>query len=421
MKLKKIKAGALQSTLFISVVIAILLSAFILLIQLHKRFDIQTKFIQETIKNANDGVNYGLFTNVTLKDSISVNLQDEDYKSLKIYRDYWGVFEKVTSVSKIKTNRIEKVAFIGGIQPKDNRLALYLEDQNKPLVLVGHTKIAGVAYLPQQGVKPGNIAGHSYYGTDLIYGQKRTSSLLPKLVSDFYNTLRSPNLENNKDFIDIIRDRNVSNSFLKPVKTIFSNNDIYLSQIKLTGHIRVISETKIIVEASSELKDVLLIAPEIEIKNNVNGIFQSLATKKITVGEDCALNYPSALILKTKNTIQGSGPENKNNLSEIRIGEGSIIKGLVVYHGEATKNNHKAQLIIEENAFIQGEAFCNLNLELKGTVQGSVFASNFIANQSGSIYQNHIYNGKISIDDLPIQYVGLTFEDSKKGVMKWLY
>lgn len=421
MKLKKIKAGALQSTLFISVVIAILLSAFILLIQLHKRFDIQTKFIQETVGNANDGVNYVLFNNVAIKDSISVNLQDEDYKSLKIYRDYWGVFEKVTSVSKIKTNRIEKVAFIGGIQPKDNRLALYLEDQNKPLVLVGHTKIAGVAYLPQQGVKPGNIAGHSYYGTDLIYGQKRTSNRLPMLFSEFYNSLTSPKLESNNEFIDISRNRNVSNSFLKPVKTIYSTNDIYLAQIKLTGHIQVISQTKIIVEVSSQLKDVVLIAPEIEIKNQVNGVFQSLATNKITVGENCTLNYPSALILKTKKPIQGQELENENRLSEIRIGEGSIIKGLVVYHGEATKNNHKAQLIIEENAFVKGEAYCNLNLELKGTVQGSVFASNFIANQSGSIYQNHIYNGNISIDDLPIQYVGLTFEDSKKGVMKWLY
>src|SRR5690606_6739370 len=119
--------------------------------------------------------------------------------------------------------------------------------------------------------KPGNIAGHSYYGTDLIYGLKRTSNLLPKLVSEFYNTLTSPNLESNNEFIDISRDRNVSNSFLKPVKTIFSNNDIYLSQIKLTGHIQVISKTRIIVEASSQLKDVVLIAPEIEIKNQVNG------------------------------------------------------------------------------------------------------------------------------------------------------
>ena len=421
MKLKKIKAGALQSTLFISVVIAILLSAFILLIQLHKRFDIQTKFIQETVGNANDGVNYVLFNNVTLRDSVSINLNDEDYKSLKVYKDYWGIFEKVRSVSKIKTNRIEKVAFIGGIQPKENRLALYLEDKNKPLVLVGHTKISGIAYLPQQGVKPGNIAGHSYYGTDLIYGQKRTSNRLPKLVSEFYTPLTSPSIESKKDFIDISRDRNVSNSFLKPVKTIFSNNEIYLSQIKLTGHIQVISKTKIIVDATSQLKDVVLIAPEIEIKNQVNGVFQSLATIKITVGENCILNYPSALIIKTKKAIEGSGTENEAILSEIQIGEGSVVNGLVVYHGEPTKNNHKAQLIIEENAFVQGEVHSNSNLELKGTVQGSVFASNFIANQSGSIYQNHIYNGNIISDDLPIQYVGLTFEDSKKGVMKWLY
>ncbi|MEO8934109.1 MAG: polymer-forming cytoskeletal protein [Xanthomarina sp.] len=421
MTLKKIKAGALQSTLFISVVIAILLTVFILLIQLHKRFDIQTKFIQETVENGNYGINYTLHNHVQLQDSLSVILNEEAYKSLKIYRDYWGVFEKVTSVSKIKANRIEKVAFIGGAQPLTNRLALYLEDNNKPLVLVGNTKIAGVAYLPEQGVKSGNIAGHSYYGTDLIYGQERTSQMLPKLLSELYSSMENVNLENNKQFIDLNKDRNISNSFLSPVKTIFSPNSIHLSQIKLTGHIQVVSETKIIVEASSHLTDVVLIAPEIEIQNGVHGIFQSLATKKITVGENCKLSYPSALIIKNKKILYSPEIESQNSHSDMRIGENSVIKGLVIYYGESIDNNYKAQLIIEEDAVVQGQVYCNLNLELKGTVQGSVFASHFIANRAGSIYQNHIYNGHILIDDLPKQYVGLTFDDSRKRVMKWLY
>jgi hypothetical protein len=68
-----------------------------------------------------------------------------------------------------------------------------------------------------------------------------------------------------------------------------------------------------------------------------------------------------------------------------------------------------------------GEVYCNQNTELKGAVIGSVFTNNFIANQFGSVYQNHLYHGQISIDQLPEAYVGLLFNNSKQGIAKWLY
>jgi hypothetical protein len=70
---------------------------------------------------------------------------------------------------------------------------------------------------------------------------------------------------------------------------------------------------------------------------------------------------------------------------------------------------------------IKGEVYCNTNIELKGTVFGTVYTSNFIAKQSGSVYQNHLYNATIVVDSLSQKYVGLPFSNSKKGVLKWLY
>ena len=117
----KLKAGALQLTLFIAVVIALLLTAFILLVQTHKRFSVQNDFIIETIQNTNTGINHTLDNVLRLNDTISIDLKDEDYKSLKVHREFWGVFEKVISISKIKNNTIKKVAIIGGVQPKKDR------------------------------------------------------------------------------------------------------------------------------------------------------------------------------------------------------------------------------------------------------------------------------------------------------------
>jgi len=419
---KKVKAGALQLTMFIVIVIALLLTAFIILINTHKRLNIQTDFVLETIGNANKGIGLVIESDIRLNDTTNINLRDEDFKNLKVHLSYWGLFEKVVSSSKIKTNTFKKMALIGALQPQTNRTVLYVEDQNKPLVLVGNTKIQGLVYLPRQGVRTGNISGHSYYGSQLIYGMAKESGKLPEILKETLEQLKI--IQNKVDgidqnqFLDLSKTKTYQNSFLNPIQVIFSNSELTLSDVSITGHILIQSKTKIVVEASSTLTDVILIAPEIEIKNNTKGAFQAMATKEITIGENCSLSYPSAFVLNEDVKIVNNNTSN-NQTPFIKVGKGSNLKGVIVYWGET--KNYMAQVFIDEGVTITGEVYCNQNLELLGTVHGSVFTSNFIANQSGSSYQNHVYNATMSIDSLPQEYVGLTFENSNKGVMKWLY
>ncbi|WP_412560653.1 hypothetical protein [Winogradskyella sp. MIT101101] len=197
---------------------------------------------------------------------------------------------------------------------------------------------------------------------------------------------------------------------------------IALRATHLTGHILIQSETKIIVHQSSNLKDVLLIAPEIEIRDNVVGNFQAVATKKIVIGSNVQLNYPSALVISEKQKIVQEGGTNQiSEQNAIVIDENSSIKGSVVYLGQEKHNNYKAQIELKENSTIYGELYCNQNVELQGNVYGTVYANNFIANQAGSIYQNHIYNGTIMVNELSQEYIGLMFNDSRKEILKWLY
>ncbi len=418
----KLKAGALQFTMFVVVVIALLLAAFIILIHTHKTFKVQTAFVIETVNNSNKGIHHALHNNFQLNDTIVVNLKDEEYKTLQVHHDYWGLFEKVTAISKIKTKTFKKIALAGASQPEINRTALYVEDNNRPLVVVGDTKIKGVAYLPKQGIRTGNISGHSYYGERLIYGKEKTSTKLPKLQSETHKHIESITATYKKlsseYFLDLSKSRIHKNSFYKPLQVIYDPYSINLSEVTLTGHILVQSETKIIVDASSKLKDVVLIAPKIELRNNVEGAFQAFATKEITVGNHCKLNYPSALILKEKKgTIEATA--NAKETPFIKVNKGSKIKGIIAYFGNT--KNYKSQVFIDDNTIITGEVYCNRNLELLGAVHGSVYTSGFVANQSGSVYQNHIYNGTIIVDELPEEYVGLTFTNAKKGIAKWLY
>lgn len=293
-------------------------------------------------------------------------------------------------------------------------------------MLVGNTRIEGVAYLPSQGVKPGTISGQSYSGSKLIYGQTKASSNLPKVLTEAIDQLKSVekgflNIENNQ-FLNIEVGKQYSNSFLKPVQVIFSNNDIALNEITLIGHILIQSKSKIVVDASSKLKDVVLIAPEIEVRNNFIGSFQAIASKQINVGKSVQLQYPSALVLHEKHEVQQEQTTNQlTNRNRIIIDDNSTVIGLVLYLGQEKTNNYKTQIEVKEKATLIGELYCNQNTELKGTVYGTVYSNNFIANQFGSIYQNHIYNGKINSNKLPQEYVGLPFNNSKKEVLKWLY
>ena len=351
----KLKAGALQLTTFIIVVIALLLTAFILLVHVHKQFRIQSNFTIETTKQSNQGVNYTLQNPIRINDTTTINFQNEDDKTLRVYRNFWGVFEKVVSTATIKNKHFEKLALVGSKQSENNRTALYVQDNNKPLVLVGNTKIKGLTYLPRLGVKPGYISGQSYYGSKLIYGTTRVASRLPKLSLELINHIEQLEYLNSKlpqsQFLNIEEGGNHSNSFLKPLQVIYSNNAIDLRSIQLTGHILLQSKSKITVHPSSNLRDVVLIAPEIEIKPNVVGNFQAIASKEIIVANNVQLNFPSALVLNEKREIK-----QLNDLSlieeehKISINENSTIKGSVVFIGQDQPNNYKPQIVLKEKA-----------------------------------------------------------------------
>lgn len=415
---KKLNAGALQLTLFIIVVIALLLAAFVLIINGHHLYNIKTQFVKNTVEHSNNGIHYALRNNFE-----ATTLQNKDFNYIKteITKAYWGGFEKVRSTSTVKSNTFEKIALIGAKQPGFKRTVLYVEDNNKPLVLVGNTIIKGLAYLPKRGVKAGNIAGKSYYSSQLIYGQIRESSELPELNKKNFEHLKQlKNIDREapqEAFLAINKERNHKNSFFKPTQFIVSNATINLSEISLVGNIIVKSKTKIIINSSAKLRDIVLVAPEIVVGNNVKGTFQAVASRQIKLNNNVTLNYPSALYVINEKPLEDKVDKN----AAISIASNSKVSGSVVSITSNKTSNFKPQIVIDKNATVVGEVFCNQNLELLGEVKGTVFTANFLANQSGSIYQNHLYNAKINVNDLNPNYSGLLFKDSKKKVAKWLY
>lgn len=424
MNIYKLKAGSLQFAILISAIIAVLLAVFVILANAHTLFGKKSDLVIEMMQQADNTIRYSLQDFTIARDSSFLTIDEEKDMKSTYHRSYWGMYGKVFVESKAKSQIFEKIALVSGWQTIPNRTGLYLKDTNRPFILVGNTKIEGKSFLPKRGVRAGNISGNSYYGSQLIYGNqfKSTENLpqLPKKLIAYIQTLQKQPLPlTDKDFLDIHNTRKHINSFKNPTKIIYAKGELDLVNIKLTGNIIIRSDTKIMVAASSSLKDVILVAPKVIIEANTKGNFQVIANKNITVGKNCNLLYPSALVIKTENDVETNLEE--ENKKKIFIDESTTIKGMICYLQDKTTNTFEPQVIFANNTHIYGFVYCEQQAELLGTIYGSMYTSGFITKQFGSIYQNHIYNGTISSSELIEEYVGFPFDNLEYKVAKWLY
>ncbi|MEM9075577.1 MAG: hypothetical protein AAGC43_00995 [Bacteroidota bacterium] len=418
-RVKQIKGGALQFVLLIGTLIALILLSFILLHQTHVFFDKRTSKTIDLIHKTEHGLWNAMNLSIVPSDSIKLHLDTTDDIAVYASKRYWGVFEFYTISSRFKKIAFTKTALIGG-QRKPDAPALYLQDGNRPMVICGNSKITGDAYLPKQGIKPGSIGGIFYTYSSPIFGQKKTSqTTLPQINKDIRKSIQGLlGISENtfvKNEIDISKNRSYINSFQSKTKYVLGNI-IRLSNVRLRGNIVVSATQQIIVEQDCDLRDIILCAPRIIIEDGFTGSLQAISNNKIQIGKSVMLNYPSAL------TVEHGGLMNTKNSMDpnITVGPGSLIQGTVSYFNKSEEKTFYPQILISKNASITGEIYCEKNLELKGSISGTVLTNSFVTLENGNVYQNHLNGGIINAEQLPIEYSGLLL-DNKKGVVKWLY
>lgn len=422
----KLKSGALQFTVFVAVLIALLLSGLMLYAYTFMYMKEQSKGAIENIQFSDTGIDYLLKQPQINTDTVTIDFVKKGNQTIKVHLSQWGVFEKALTISQFRKKKFIKTAIIGSRINSEESPTLFLQETQNPLTIVGNTSIKGIAYLPSQGVKPGYIAGNSYYGSQLIYGSMQKSTpILPKLgksvidVLVFYMKDYKPMSQ--EDYINLETNQRIINSFKAKTKVAYSKGIIILENREITGNIIIKSDTLIRIKKTALLKDLILIAPIIEIEDGTTGNFQAIASKRITVGKECKLNYPSALVLFQDNKNNPNLVSNNTFDNQIFIDFGTIIKGSVCYFQTKELADFQAQIVLEKETRIKGQVYCNGNFELRGTVSGSVYTKQFVANQAGSIFVNHIYNGMIENENIPIIFGGIVFENEPKTVMKWLY
>lgn len=423
----KLKSGALQFAVFVAVVIALLLGGLMLYAYTFGYMKEQSKGSIENIQLADDGIDYLLNTpEFNLNDTVTIKLTKKENQFVKVHLSQWGIFQKAVVVTQFRKKQFVKTAILGTVIDAATAPTLFLQNTYNPLTVVGNTSIRGNAFLPEAGIKSGYIAGNSYYGSQLIYGTaKKSTDALPALDAEilkgivFY--LKEYQPSNQSDYITIDNAKKTIHSFKEKTKSVYKKEAIVIENQYISGNIIIKSDTLIQVKKTAILKDLILIAPIIVIEDGTKGNFQAIASERISVGKNCDLRFPTALVVYQDN--KESLPTYSGNTVEVPIfvDTATSLKGSVCFYQTKEETDFSTQIKLEEKVRIKGQLYCKGNLELKGTVSGGVYTRQFVANEAGSIFVNHLYNAVIENENIPQLYGGLIFEKEPKTILKWLY
>lgn len=423
----KLKSGALQFAVFVAVVIALLLSGLMLYAYTFGYMKEQSKGAIENIQLADDGINYLLNAQeFNSKDTLTIQLTEKENQSVKVYLSQWGIFQKAIALTQFRKKKFVKTAILGSLIDAETAPTLFLQDTHNPLTVVGNTSIKGNAFLPEAGIKSGYIAGNSYYGSQLIYGTAKKSTdalptLDPEILKGIVFYLKDYKPTSQEEYINIDNAKKTIHSFKENTKSVYKREAIIVENRYISGNIIIKSDTLIQIKKTAVLKDLILIAPIIEIEDETKGNFQAIASKRISVGKNCDLRFPTALVVYQDNKEQL--PTYSGNSTEIPIfiDTATSLKGSVFYYQTKEETDFSTHIKIEEQVRIKGQVYCKGNLELKGIVSGGVYTRQFVANQAGSIFVNHLYNAVIENVNIPKVYGGILFEKEPKTILKWLY
>ena len=414
---KKIYGQALYFALLISTIAALSLVAVLLLSYTYNFFNTKSNTYVQLQKSSKELFLSAFSKEVALNDTI---IKANSYGGeFKLYQSFYGCWKKSVLKSEKKAFKVNALGLVG---TKTDRSTpnFYLKNTNSSLILVGKTKISGNAYVPDSGVRAGIIQGDYYQGSRLIYGLKyRSQKELPKLDKKWLRYLKDLRQGNYKEGKLVSLQKEIKNSFLNEKLVVEAFGSVTIGENILLGNIIVRSNVKITILESAEIKDVLFIAPEIEIKSNVKGRFQCIASRQIKVGKNSVLSFPSSLVVDDRDRTEESIKEHK-----IDLVEGVILEGEMVYLKSITKkrvSNAKAQIKVAPNSKIIGEIYNEGSIEFLGGISGSIYTNATEINAYGSKYINHLFN--CTVNKFPTgHYGGLPFEKKTDYYLaKWLY
>ncbi|MDJ1486104.1 hypothetical protein QNI16_36820 [Cytophagaceae bacterium YF14B1] len=413
---KKLKAHALTIVVVIALVISLISGALILLAY-HQRLILQQRVLQGKMERNMDSATELLLSEHTipLNQHTGLDLFQDGRDSVWLEKQQWGIFELAHLHIQEGIHSWDK-SFLYGYQPDSSQTALFLEENGLPLYLGGETTLSGIGYLPEAGHKEHTISNIAINSISFRLDKQHRSGKLPTPDAQWVQTIQKTYLNRADSLIPTktpLSSDTLYQSFTQPVRTIYTNKPLLLSNITIRGKVLLQSDTVIRVSKSAHLEDVILAAPQIFIEDEFKGSLQAFASDSLILGNNCVLMYPTVLaIAKTKEN------EKQPNL---RVGNQSIVKGIIlgIHYIEDLK---RTRIVLEADSELEGQVYTAGFLESRGSIRGGVLCHKFTWHDQISVYENHLINTRIETTKASRYFVAGNLLTSKrgKGVAKWV-
>ena len=417
-----LRGGALYLAVFISLIIAVVLSMLIL----HAHYS-SIEFQKFSIRQS---VHRNLFSAFNLASSSSMEYTPEartldlfgrEADSVDIVKKSWGCYEMIGVRAYWKGVTESMLCLTGAAFPRDT--VLVLVENNRPVSVAGKSGIKGLCFIPKAGVKTAHIEGHSFTGSKIIEGEQLPApQALPapakELLAQLSN-LAAPANDSVISFSELPDRDTIKNSFLKKTLRIVSPGILRLDDIRLSGNI-LIQASRIIVGKNCFLDNVLLVSPVIQIQDNFTGRLQAVASDTIITGNEVRLDYPSSLVIVHKPGMDTATKRMTN--PAMLVGEKNSIKGMIACCVRDGNFTNSAYLKVREESVISGMVYVDGYLDLQGTIKGMAYARYFLLTTASGVYEQHLLNAVIDRRTLSDFFVsGILFKGQKANrVVKWL-
>jgi len=418
-----LKASAMYIVIIIALVIGLLCSALIVA-AFYYRMEYQKKFRYDLLdNNVNSGVNILLAgSDTSYLTSRTVSLFNKDQDSVSLKRIFWGIYDIGASIAFIQKDTLSKTFSIAYAIDSAKWAALYLIDEDRPLSLSGKTSIIGDVYIPKAGVTTSYVDNKAYQGDKrLVIGKKSNSDkTLPLLSADRLAQFRQFLTASHTGDSSLRRIDTLKQSFLLPTKYFnFKKKVQTLGNINLSGNIVVFSDTTITIDSTASLYNIIVYAKGIHIKSGFHGNAQFFAKDSISVDSNCRFAYPSCLGL-----LRFDQPGKVPLQEKILVGSHTAFCG-ILFSYENVESSLKPVIDLGKGVKVTGQVYSQGAVRTKDSVEvdGSVFTSQFLYQNTYTLFQNYLINITMNAKALSPYYLTgdlIPVAGKKKKALQWL-
>ncbi|NVK03785.1 MAG: hypothetical protein HWD92_03135 [Flavobacteriia bacterium] len=380
----RVRGGALQYVLAVSIVIAGLILS--LLIQIHYLTFVQSEIFSQKQSD--------LLAESCFEISMSLNpepyqrevdlslLKLRDSDSMEFTTRPWGAYMAHTSIASFQGQRSILSALIG-YSLKDRKIpsSLIHPSSNLRLNLVGETRIEGDIQVPQGKIFSGRIGNRRFTGDTICTCETEESNPILSNLPDYLLTYLDSMIYGAHELHYSGGASSLNGEWTDSTRLYWRSS---ILNDTIIGNIIIYHPDVIIIGPHAVLEDCLLLSKNIIFLEGFSGAVHGIFTDTCIVGADVSLNYPSSII-----------GYNKIERPHLSFEEGSHFEGVVVSYSSIASRS-EIDVSIDKQSSILGLLYSNGSVDFKGVLEGSLQVNRFVSNLRGGIIENHLIDVSIA-------------------------